>query len=120
MSTKKKFLLISGLVLDGGLTIFLFIISILMIIKSQGLTPIDIQELKPDNLINYLIKNPTVFLCAFVVPLFVLLIGNIVFLVIYVKRSSKHTEVTMSDLSDEQIEALKKELLNDITKKNNK
>ena len=117
MSKMKKLLVILGLTLDGALTLFLFVVSVIMISRSAGLRPEDIKAL-PDGFINYLIKNPTTFLCAFVIPLFVLLIANIVFLVLYVKKTSKKQEVTMNDLSQDQIEELKQELLNDITKKN--
>lgn len=119
MSKTKKIWLIIGLVLDAAVTIFLFVVSVIMISKSAGLRPEEIKAL-PDGFINNLIKNPTLFLCAFVIPLFVLLVANIIFLVVYVKKSNKKQEVTMNDLSEDQIEALKQELLNDITKKSDK
>ena len=48
------------------------------------------------------------------VPLFILLALNIVGLVIYVKKTSKKEPAKLDDLSDEQKEALRQELLKDL------
>ena len=70
--------------------------------------------------IAFLIKNPTVFLCACVIPLFVLLATNIICLVIYVRKTSKKEPAKLEDLSEEQKEALRQELLKDLQGKDNK
>ena len=68
--------------------------------------------------IGYLQAHPTVYLCTCVIPLFVLLAGNIILLFLYVKKSApKKEKVELNELSDEQKEALRKELLKDIENK---
>ena len=113
---KKKFWKIfgisAGLTVDFGATIFFFVISIIMIVKSVTGVKDD-----PRTLIGYLQLNTTVYLCAFVIPLFVLLAINIVLLVLYVKKSAKK-KIEVDELSSDQIDALKAELLNDLKKEN--
>ena len=70
-------------------------------------------------LINYLLKNPTVYLVAFVIPLFVLLAGNVIGLIIYVKKTSGKQPAQLDDLTEEQKEALRQELLKDLGNKDN-
>ena len=48
------------------------------------------------------------------VTLFLILAGNIIGLVIYVRRSAKKEPVKVNDLTEEQKEALRQELLNDL------
>ena len=55
---------------------------------------------------------------AFVIPLFVLLAGNVIGLVIYVRKSSKKEPAKLDDLSEEQKEALRQELLKDLQGEN--
>jgi len=114
MSKGKKALLIAGLTVDVGLTIFFFVISIIMIVKTTAQ-----QFDDPTTLIGYLQSHTVVYLCGFVVPLFVLLAINIILLVLYVKRSSKKEPVTVNDLSKDQLESLKAELLNDLKNNDN-
>lgn len=116
MTKTKKILLICGIVLDVALTLFLFIISIIMIVKASQLRPD--QFASEPGLIGYLINHLPVYLGAFVVPMFLLLAANIVGLVLYVKKiSSKKQNLSINDLSEEQKEALKKELLVDLDNK---
>lgn len=68
--------------------------------------------------IAYLQKNPTIYLCVFVVPLFVLLAANIVGLVFYTKKSTKAEPVHVDSLTDEQKKALLEEMLKEQEKKN--
>ena len=115
MSKNKKILILTGIGVDVVITIFLFIISIIMIAtmpRNQA------EASVRTGLIGYLQNHPTVYLCAFVIPLFVLLAANIVLLFLYVKKSApKKEKVELNELSDEQKEALKKELLKDIENK---
>ena len=71
-----------------------------------------------DGLIKYLIQDTSsggfLYLGAFVIPLFVLLAANIVGLVIYVRKTTKREPAKLQDLSDEQKEALRQELLKDL------
>ena len=115
MSKNKKILIFTGIGIDVVLTLFLFILSIIMIAtmpKTQE------QAAAGKGLIGYLQAHPTVYLCACVIPLFVLLAANIVLLFLYVKKSApKKEKVELNELSDEQKEALRKELLKDIENK---
>ena len=111
--TTKKILIITGLALDVAITIFLFVVSIIMIVTSVTTPAYDLKNM--GGLIGYLVNHLPVYLGAFVVPMFILLAVNIVGLVIYVKKTSaKKQNVTVNDLTEEQKEALKKELLKDL------
>lgn len=115
MNNTKKTLIFAGIGIDVAATIFFFVISIIMIVKTSAHTYDD-----PTNLIGYLQANPTVYLVGFVIPLFVLLAINIILLVYYVKSSSKRRPVEVNELSQDQLDALKKELLNDLAKEDKK
>ena len=111
MSDKtKKILYISLFSLDIVLTLFLFIVSIIMI----ATMPKSSVEINTKTFIGYLQGHPTVFLLSVVVPLFILLAINIIILVKFVKKQSEKKKVGLSDLSEEEKEALRKELLKDI------
>lgn len=114
MKKFKKPLIIAGLVLDVGVTIFLFVISIMILAKVIPAATINEAIAKSDGLIKYLLQNPTVYLVAFVVPLFALLALNVVGLIIYVKKTSGVKPAQLDDLSEEQKEALRQELLKDL------
>ena len=111
----KKGLLISGIVLDVGITVFLLVVSIIML-ATMPKNSIEMSEAIETNgpFIGYLQQNPTVYLFTCVVPLFLLLGLNIVGLVMYIKKAGK-TKATLAELSDEQKDALKAELLKDLT-----
>ena len=114
MKKYKKPLLIGLVSLDVAITIFLFVLSIIMLANAN--TP-EAERKAMTGFIGWLINlDPLVYGLAFVVPLFVLLVANIVGLVIYVRKTTKKEPVKVADLSDEQKEALKKELLNDLNK----
>ena len=70
-----------------------------------------------EGMIQYFQKNPTVFLVAIVIPLFLLLFANIGILVWYVKRSTKPKETSLNELSEEEKEKLKQELMKDLLNK---
>ena len=115
MKNSKKTLIIVALVLDVIVTLGLAIFNIIMLANVVGKTAVDIQT--AEGFIGYLLKNPTIYLVSFVIPLFVLLAGNIIGLVIYVRKSTKKEPIKVNDLTDEQREALKRELLGDLDKK---
>ena len=110
----KKPLFIALIALDLALTIFFLVISIIMLANTVGKTPAEIAANANNGLIGYLQNHTTVYGLAFVVPLFVLLAGNIVGLVIFVKKTSKSEPAKLDDLSEEQKEALRQELLKDL------
>ena len=107
-----KVLIIAGIALDVAITVFLFVVSIIMLAKTAGKSANEIQN--ATGFIGYLQNHPLIYGLAFVVPLFVLLAGNIIGLVIYVKRTSENKPVQVNDLSDEQKEALRQELLKEL------
>jgi|GEM_PF-758230 len=107
----KKPVWITLITLDVGITAFLFVISIIMLAN----TPKSAEERDAmTGLIGYLVKNPTVYLWAFVVPLFVILAANIIGLVLYVRKTTKREPVKVADLSDAQKEALRQQLLQEL------
>jgi len=119
MKKYKKPLFITLIALDFAITVFLFVISIIMLVK-MGTHKNNPQAAAAASgpMIAFLIKHPTVFLCACVIPLFVLLAANIIGLVIFVRKTSKKQPAKLDDLSEEQKEALRQELLKDL--QNNK
>ena len=115
---KKKILWISLAVLDLAVVVFLFVVHIIMLANVVGKTPEQIQAFaNGSGLFAYLAGHLSVYGFAFVVPLFVVLAANIIGLVIYIKKTTKKKAVTVSDLSEEEKEALKKELLKDLQEK---
>lgn len=106
----KKPLFIALVSVDVALTVFLFVISILMLANASKSTA---EKEAMTGLIGYLVNHPMFYGLVFVVPLFVLLAANIVGLVIYVKKNAKK-DVKVNDLSEAQKEALKQELLRDL------
>ena len=118
MNKVKKPLIIAALVLDVGVTIFLFVISILILAKVIPAATLNEAINSSTGLIRYLLKNPTVYLVAFVIPLFVLLAGNVVGLIFYVRKTSAQAApAQLDDLTPEQKEALRQELLKDLSNK---
>ena len=116
MKKFKKPLIIAGLVLDVGVTIFLFVISIMILAKVIPAATLNeaINASRNMPLIHFLLQNPTIYLVGFVIPLFVLLALNVVGLILYVKKTSGVKSAQLDDLSEEQKEALRQELLKDL------
>ena len=113
----KKILWISLAVADVAVVLFLFVVHIVMLVNVIGKTPEEVQQFaKGEGLFPYLAGHLTVYGFAFVIPLFVILAANIIGLVLYIKKSTKKERVSVSDLSEEDKEALKKELLKDLEK----
>ena len=114
MKKYKKPLFIGVVALDVAITVFLFVLSIIMLANASKT---DIERQAMTGFVGWLVNlEPLVYGLAFVVPLFVLLAANVVGLVIYVKRATKKEPVKVADLSEEQKEALKQELLKDLNK----
>ena len=86
-----------------------------MLANVIGKDPIQIKLLAEEpGLVGYLAGHLTVYGLAFVLPLFLILVANIVGLVFYLRKSMKKEKITASDLTEEEKEALKKELLKDL------
>ena len=110
----KKVLLFSGLGLDVVLTVFLFVVSIIMLatMPEKGT---DMEKFYAENpgMIPYFQSHPTAYLLICVIPLILLLAGNIVLLVLYVNKAGKR-KAKLSDLSEEQKAALREQILKDM------
>lgn len=112
----KKPLFITLIALDVVITVALFVISIIML-ANVGKTAQEIDKLPA--FVKWLVRlDPLVYGLAFVVPLFLLLAANIIGLVIYVRKTTKREPVQVGDLTEEQKEALKAELLKDLQGEN--
>lgn len=85
-----------------------------MLANTVGKTPAEIQANAQNGMIGYLQNHTTVYFFGFVLPLFVLLAANIIGLVLFVKKTSKSEPTQLNDLSEEQKEALRQELLKDL------
>ena len=110
-----KWALITLAVADVGITMFLFVVHIIMLSSFVGKTDAEISILKMrTDLIGTLANNTNLYLGLFVIPLFVILAINIIILVVYIKKSTAKAPVKVSDLSDEQKAALRKELLKEL------
>lgn len=121
MKKSTKYLIIAGVAVDVAITIFLFVISIIMLVMLGRYGNAKDAAANAQGLILFLLQNTNVYFWAFVFPLFVLLAGNIVGLVFYVKKTSNKessgSPAKLDDLSEEQKEALKAELLKDLQNK---
>lgn len=108
----KKVLYLVLIALDVIITVSLLVISIIMLSQTIGHTASEIAT--HTGFIGYLQNHTTFYFCLFVLPLFILLAVNIIGLVIYVKRSTKAEPVQLNELSNEQKELLKKQILKDL------
>ena len=117
MKKSTKILIIAGVVVDVAITVFLFVISIIMLITIGKYGDTRTAIANTNGLVNYLLEHITFYFWLFVFPLFILLAGNILGLVFYVKKTSaKEAPAQLDDLSEEQKEALRQELLRDLMK----
>lgn len=117
---KKKILWYGIAALDVAVVGFLFVIHLLLIIKLPQLqdNAAHISYIQNGTgLVHYLIANPKVYGFAFVIPTALILAANIVGLVLYLKSSTKREKITANDLTEEEKEALKKELLKELQEK---
>ena len=120
-NNKKKTLYIIAVAVDVVITVALLVISLMMLIKSGSLSSNELASIKASGgegygFIGYLIAHTTTYFCAFVLPLFILLAINIVGLVIYVRKETQKEPIKVHDLSNEQKEALRREILADLQK----
>lgn len=127
MENKKEFnkkpLIIAAVSIDVIITVFLLVISIIMLVQTIGKSANDI--LNATGFIGYLQNHTTFYFCLFVLPLFILLALNIIGLVFYVRKITKEEDkstsnIHVNDLSDAQREELKKQLLEDMLRQQSK
>lgn len=111
----KKILLFVGLGIDIVITISLFVIAIIMLATMPGSAAMmeDAVEMNGP-FIGYMQQHPTIYFWSCVFPLILLLVGNIVILVLFVRKLMKKKEVAVDDLNEEQKAALRAELLKEL------
>lgn len=111
----KKILLFVGLGVDIAITLSLFVIAIIMLATMPS-TRIAMEEAIETNgpFIGYMQQHPTLYFWSCVFPLILLLVGNIVILILFVRKIMKKKEVAVEDLNEEQKAALRAELLKEL------
>ena len=115
MKKYKTPLLIAVVVLDVALITFFLVVSIMLIAAVSKYKTPENALANTTGLIHGILamgKWPSFF--AFVVPMFLVLAANIVGLMLFVRKTTKKEPAKISDLSDEQKEALRQELLKDL------
>lgn len=112
---KKKTWLIVLITLDVVITVFLLIIAIIVLVETNGKTAEEIKN--ATGFIGYLQNHTTFYFCLFVLPLFLLLAADIVGLVFFVRKQTKSEPVKVADLTEEQKDALKKQLYQEMMAK---
>jgi hypothetical protein len=113
----NKILRIGLVVLDVAITLFLLVISIIMLVKTLTMsTPEILSDYNKATFIGFLQNNSLFYFLVFVLPLFILLAANIIFLVIYVRKTTKAEPVKMDELTEEQKAELRKQILADLQK----
>ena len=94
----KKILWISLIAVDVAITVFLFVVHIIMLAKTvnaHGVT----QD--PKTLIGWLQNNPTYFFVIICIPVFIIVALDLVYFAIIASRKE-------TNLTNEQLEAIKK------------
>ena len=115
MKKYKTPLLIAVVALDVALITFFLVVSIMLIATVSKYKTPENALANTTGLIHGILamgKWPSFF--AFVVPMFLVLAANIVGLMLFVRKTTKKEPAKISDLSDEQKEALRQELLKDL------
>lgn len=114
----KKALIVVGFSLDVLITLLLFIFSITII----ALMPETKYDINPNTFIGWFQCDPIRILLIVVLPLCLLLALNIFFTVTYIRKTTpaKKKSVTLNDLSDEEKEALRKKILQEMLEESNK
>ena len=114
-SKTKKILIFCGLGIDVAITISLFVIAIIMLATMpKDVAANEMAQQTNGPFIGYLQQHPTIYFWSCVFPLLLLLGGNIVILILYVRKLAKKPEVAVDDLSEEQKAALRAELLKEL------
>ena len=121
MKKYKKPLLIALVVLDVAIITFFLVVSIMLL---SVVIPYQSQADRlahANALVKAILQMPRwASFCAFVLPIFLVLAGNIVGLMLYVRKTTKKEPAKIEDLTEEQKEELRQELLKDLQGQNSK
>ena len=114
----KKAFIISGIALDVLVTIFLFVLSLIIIIKMPATKA---EAMLAEGFIGWFQQAPIRIIFIVVLPLALLLAINIFITFKYLRGSGspKKKPVSLNDLSDEEKEALRKKILQEMLEENN-
>lgn len=114
----KKILIICSLVLDLLITIGLFVMSIVLLVN----LPDNKYAIDPNTFIGWFLQDPIRILLIIVIPLVALLIINVFMFYKYMKSGDSKAKdtITLDDLTDEQKEALKKKIEEELLNSNKK
>ena len=115
MNKYKKPLLIALVVLDVAITTFFLVLSIMILVKVVPAKTLNEAIANSDGLVKAILQmKPVVSFFVFVLTMFLVLAGNIVGLMLFVRKTTKKEPAKIEDLSEEQKEALRQELLKDL------
>ena len=115
MNKYKKPLLIALVVLDVAITTFFLVLSIMILVKVVPAKTLNEAIANSDGLVKAILQmKPVVSFFVFVLPMFLVLAGNIIGLMLFVRKTTKKEPAKIEDLSEEQKEALRQELLKDL------
>ncbi len=106
----KKILYIALFALDVSVVLFLFIVPTIVAATMPSLR----TDIDKTTFIGFFQANPNAILFAFVLPAVVLLGLNIFILIKFVKKVNARKKVQLNELSAEEKEALRKELMKDL------
>ena len=106
----KKILYIALFALDVAVVLFLVIVPIIIATTMPKLR----TDIDKGTFIGFFQANPTAILFAFVLPAVLLLGLNIFILIKFTKKVNARKKVQLNELSDEEKEALRKELMKDL------
>ena len=112
--TAKKALIIAGIAVDVLITIALFVFSIVILVNMPDSR---FESLPADTFLGYFQHNPEMILLVDVLPLALLLVGNVCLAIWYIKKTGKKEEkkqVSLNDLSEEEKAALKQKILQEM------
>ena len=115
----KKALIVAGIAIDILVTVALFVFSIIILVSM----PDTKWEMKPeDTFLGFFQHNPLMILLCDVLPLTLLLVGNVALTFWYIKKTGKKEEkkqVSLNDLSEEEKAALKQKILQEMMENSN-
>ena len=114
----KKSLIIAGIALDVLVTILLFVFSIVILANM----PESRRAIDSTTFLGWFQIEPLRILLLDVLPLALLLVGNISLTIWYIKKTGKKDEkktVSLNDLSEEEKAALKQKILQEMMQESN-
>lgn len=110
----KKALWITLFSIDVAVTLFFFVINIIMLSmvigRGDGVRP------DPNTFFGWLQVNYTAYFWLFVFPMILVLVANVVGLIIFVKKQTKKKPITVDDLTEEEKQKLLAQIAGNINK----